>query len=263
MPFVGHVNPGLPVARRLIERGHEARWYTGRRFRERVEATGAGWEPMRAAYDFDDRDLEASFTTKEGLTGLAGLRFDLKHVFIDPIPGQIADLRAILREYPADAILADFTMGGVSLLHQLGEGRPWAALGHNVVGFKSRDTAPFGLGLDPSSSPLGRLRNAALDWALNRVIFRDVNAHANAMRARLGLPTTRQGIFGVGLSPFLHLQATVPAFEYPRGDLPSQLHFIGPLLPPPAADFSPPAWWDDLRRGRPVVHVTQGTVATD
>ena len=41
MPFVGHVNPGLPVASRLIERGHEVRWYTGRRFRERVEATGA------------------------------------------------------------------------------------------------------------------------------------------------------------------------------------------------------------------------------
>ena len=45
MPFVGHVNPGLPVARRLIERGHEVRWYTGRRYRERVEATSAARVP--------------------------------------------------------------------------------------------------------------------------------------------------------------------------------------------------------------------------
>ena len=33
MPFVGHVNPILAVARRLVERGHDVRWYTGSAFR--------------------------------------------------------------------------------------------------------------------------------------------------------------------------------------------------------------------------------------
>jgi UDP:flavonoid glycosyltransferase YjiC (YdhE family) len=35
------------------------------------------------------------------------------------------------------------------------------------------------------------------------------------------------------------------------------------MLPPFPADFTQPAWWPDLRSGRPVVHVTQGTVATE
>lgn len=50
----------------------------------------------------------------------------------------------------------------------------------------------------------------------------------------------------------------MPAFEYPRRDLPEQVHFIGPLLPEP--DPAPRPWPQD---GRPVALVTQGTVATD
>jgi UDP:flavonoid glycosyltransferase YjiC (YdhE family) len=41
------------------------------------------------------------------------------------------------------------------------------------------------------------------------------------------------------------------------------VHFIGPYLPEPPADFTPPIWWDDLKSGKPVIHVTQGTVATE
>src|SRR3954463_9150561 len=93
MPMVGHVNPGLPIARRLVARGHEVRWYTGRRFQERIEATGARFAPKRAARDYDDRDLNAAFPERKKLSGINGLRHDLKHVFIDPIPGQMADLR--------------------------------------------------------------------------------------------------------------------------------------------------------------------------
>jgi UDP:flavonoid glycosyltransferase YjiC (YdhE family) len=65
------------------------------------------------------------------------------------------------------------------------------------------------------------------------------------------------------LSPFLYLQSSSPAFEYPRSDLPPQVHFIGPLLPEPPRDFVPPAWWGDLQGDRPVVLVNQGTIATD
>jgi UDP:flavonoid glycosyltransferase YjiC (YdhE family) len=64
--------------------------------------------------------------------------------------------------------------------------------------------------------------------------------------------------------PDLYLQPTVPSFEYPRGDLAPQVHFVVPLLPPVPADFTLPAWWDEmLDDPRPVVLVTQGTVATD
>jgi UDP:flavonoid glycosyltransferase YjiC (YdhE family) len=59
------------------------------------------------------------------------------------------------------------------------------------------------------------------------------------------------------------LQPTVPALEYPFSRLPRQLHFVGALIPPAPAAASTPAWWSDLDDGRPVVVVTQGTVAKD
>lgn len=43
-----------------------------------------------------------------------------------------------------------------------------------------------------------------------------------------------------------------------------QVHYIGALLPDTPTDFTPPAWWDAvIHKRRPVVLVTQGTVATD
>jgi UDP:flavonoid glycosyltransferase YjiC (YdhE family) len=35
------------------------------------------------------------------------------------------------------------------------------------------------------------------------------------------------------------------------------------MLPPMPTEFTQPPWWAELRDGRPVVHVTQGTVATE
>jgi UDP:flavonoid glycosyltransferase YjiC (YdhE family) len=56
----------------------------------------------------------------------------------------------------------------------------------------------------------------------------------------------------------------VPAFEDPRSDLPPSVHFIGPILPDVLQTFTPPTWWAEvLESHRPVVLVTQGTIATN
>ncbi|WP_258566970.1 glycosyltransferase [Microbacterium sp. Se5.02b] len=57
-----------------------------------------------------------------------------------------------------------------------------------------------------------------------------------------------------------YVQFTVPEFEYPRPDLPAGVTFAGPL-PSLASDSTAPDWWADLDGSRPIVHVTQGTIA--
>ena len=263
IPLTGHFNPGAPIARRLVERGHEVRWHTGSIFRSKVEATGARYVPMRAAKDFHDTTVGDVFPERAALGDFAKLKFDLTRFFIDSAPGQLADLEAELRDFPADVVVCDTGYLGASVLQER-RGLPWATFGITAMTVASADTAPFGLGLMPSRSPPGRLRNHALAWGVNNVLFRDVNAHLNRMRTGLGLPVTRKPIFDVPVSPFLYLQGTVPSFEYPRSDLPPQVHFIGPFLPEAQAQWTPPAWWDELRDSpRPVVHVTQGTLATE
>ena len=56
------------------------------------------------------------------------------------------------------------------------------------------------------------------------------------------------------------VQFSVPSFEYPMSDAPSTLHFVGPLSAT-GSQAPLPEWWSDLDGTRPVVHVTQGTVA--
>jgi UDP:flavonoid glycosyltransferase YjiC (YdhE family) len=53
---------------------------------------------------------------------------------------------------------------------------------------------------------------------------------------------------------------TVPAFDYPRSDLPANVRYVGAVHPVPARTFRRPSWWRELDGDRPVVHVTQGTV---
>jgi UDP:flavonoid glycosyltransferase YjiC (YdhE family) len=57
------------------------------------------------------------------------------------------------------------------------------------------------------------------------------------------------------------MQSSVPGFEYPRSDLPANVHFIGMMPAQAPHGWTPPAWWGDLDGGRPLLHVTQGTVA--
>jgi UDP:flavonoid glycosyltransferase YjiC (YdhE family) len=61
--------------------------------------------------------------------------------------------------------------------------------------------------------------------------------------------------------PDLFLQFTGDAFEFPRSDMPSKVQFVGPVLPNQPATFKEPAWWNELDGSKPVVLVTQGTLA--
>jgi UDP:flavonoid glycosyltransferase YjiC (YdhE family) len=264
IPLVGHVNPALPIARQLVERGHEVWWYTGKTLQSKIEATGARFLPIRTGMDFSDpNNVPDSLREKrKNLKGLAQFKFDFKHFFGDSAVGQVKDLTDILREFPADVLLSDVCFLGAAWVHETG-GPPWAAFGITALGIISPDTAPFGLGMRPDASTLGRLRNGVLNWVFERGLFRDVTDYMNQLRASIGLPPYQRSFFDAVVSPYLYLQGTVPAFEYPRSNLPSQVHFIGPYLPEPPADFTPPFWWDDLKSGKPVIHVTQGTVATE
>ncbi len=129
----------------------------------------------------------------------------------------------------------------------------------------SVDAAPFGLGLGPSRTALGRARNRALNWAVREVVLREAHRYALAQRRDLGgraLP----GLFMDWPHQLVDrvIHPTVPELEYPRRDLPPHLEFTGALLPAGTGEDSLPPWWPDLTRtGRRVVVVTQGTVATD
>ena len=235
---------------------------TGARFQRTVEATGAAHEPFRSAPDLEFERLNTLFPDRPQRAGIAQARWDLKLV-IDVGADQYPDLLAVAHEQQADAIVADaMSFAGQFVAETLP--LPLTVLCPLNLFIPSRDTAADGFGLQPNASALGRLRNRCLNWLAHDVVLRDVSRHLSNVRVRLGLPRSVNRFFEQAVTNSkLFLQPTVPSFEYPRGDLPDHVHFIGALLPSPPDTFDRPAWWDELEEDRPVVLVTQGTVATN
>lgn len=260
VPVVGHVNTPLPLARALVERGHEVCWSTSERYRKPIEATGSRFEPAREMLDFHDFRREDFAPGGERLQGVAALKIDIKHGFIDNGVIQLRHLESIAKDFRPDLVLGDICCIGAMFFAER-TGTPRAVLNVIPMGLNSQDTAPSGLGLLPNASPLGRLRNRALNWAVENAIFRDTQKYWNRVRADHGLPPTNWVIHAVGATAELYLQPSIPGFEYPRSDLPANVRFIGMLPTVAPSGWSPPAWWRELDGGKPVVHVTQGTVA--
>jgi UDP:flavonoid glycosyltransferase YjiC (YdhE family) len=256
MPATGHVNPFLLTASKLVERGHEVLWHTGSEVQDRVEATGACFTPMVHAHNILESTLEA-----QQKDGLATANEAMINLFVAPMLGQLQDYQEILMGFPADALLVDMCSLGAVLLHEKG-GPVWASVGINP--FRTSESPLYGSGQMPAITGAGRLRNRILN-KLSEIFLVEVTRTYNRQRLQIGLLTIPRGktVFDYLVSPYLHLQGTTPAFEFPYQGLPPQVHFVGPMLPPMPADFALPSWWAELDSGRPVVHVTQGTVATD
>lgn len=264
-PVHGHVTPLLSVARHLVAAGHDVRFLTGARYQAAVERLGAEWLPLPAAADYDDADMDAAFPGRVGLRGVSSARWDLRNIFLEPARDQLAAVDAAIAAEPADIVLTEsLFMGAMLLLGRPPAQRPpVAVLGIVPLPLASRDTAPFGLGIPPRPGVLGRLRNRTMLLLTNRLVFGELHRAAQAMLDETGgLPLTTH-VMNYQIEADVIVQFTVPEFEYPRTDLRVPVHFVGPVSRsgPSAVAVDLPEWWGDLDGSRPVVHVTQGTVA--
>lgn len=263
VPIHGHVTPLLTVARHLVARGDHVRFLTGARFASVVEATGAHHVPLPAEADFDDRqDWNQTFPERASLKGSRAIAHDIEHVFVRPGRAQHDAVMALHGDRPADALLTDPAFAGGALILGLPRDArpPVVVCGVLPLMIGSRDTAPYGMGLRPMRGPAGRLRNRLLHEVAARTVFPRAERVARAASTELfghplPFPTLDWPRHAEAIAQF-----TVPEFEYPRSDAPAGLHFVGPISA--SGSQAPlPSWWDELDGSRPVVHVTQGTIA--
>ncbi|MEU1971429.1 nucleotide disphospho-sugar-binding domain-containing protein [Microbacterium sp. NPDC019599] len=263
VPIHGHVGPLLPVARYFVERGDEVRFITGSRFAAVVEATGARHIALPPDAEFDDRqDPDEMFPERAGLSGSKAIAFDIEHLFVQPGRGQFETLMAAHGETPAAAILTDtaFVGGAFALGYPVGKRPPLIVCGVVPLPIASRDTAPYGMGLTPLRGPVGRLRNRLLAAAAARSVFPAAQRAASAINSEIHGRPLPFPVLDWPRHAEAIAQFTVAEFEYPRSDAPGTLHFVGPMTGAPA-DIALPEWWSDLDGSKPVVHVTQGTIA--
>jgi UDP:flavonoid glycosyltransferase YjiC (YdhE family) len=220
-PVGGHVAPMLSAAAALVDRGHEVLFLTGSRFAAATAATGAEHIALPPQADYDDRDIDAAFPRRRELKGIAQLRSDLIDVFVEPLPHQYRAVCELLDTRDIDIILSEGAATGAVPLRLGGrvEHPPIVACGVVPLSLTSRDAAPYGPALAPSSSPLGRLRNRALTLGVQKGLLRAVQARANALLGQLGCSPLPVFCFDAAATlPDRFVQFTVPGFEYPRSD---------------------------------------------
>ena len=263
-PVHAHVTPLLAVTRALVARGHDVRFLTGARFAAAAQAAGAEHVPLPAEADFDDLDLAGAFPGRAGRTGLDAIRHDMLEIFVRPGAAQHRAVLDALARRRADAVLVEpLFLGAMALVASPADRRPPVlTLGIVPLGLRSERTAPFGLGVLPARGRLGVLRNRALYRFVERVAFAEPQRAAQEMVRAAGVEPNGTFFLGWPADADAVVQLTVAELEYPRPDVTTPVRFVGPPRPAPSGGALPP-WWGDLDTRRPVVHVTQGTVANE
>jgi UDP:flavonoid glycosyltransferase YjiC (YdhE family) len=163
-------------------------------------------------------------------------------------------------ETPVDLILVDTMFFGVfpMLMGPKHNRPPVIGCGVNPILLSSRDC---GLCLPPADTTEGRRRILEENQTVTRT-YQPVGDRIDALMRPYGLPPLPHiFIDSMYLLPDAFLQFTAEALEFPRSDLPAKIRFIGPILPSRSVEFEKPGWWAELDESRPVVLVTQGTLA--
>ncbi|MFC3890900.1 nucleotide disphospho-sugar-binding domain-containing protein [Lentzea rhizosphaerae] len=266
-PLAGHTFPMIQIAGELVTAGHDVTFVGGERFADHVAQVGATLRPLTGKAAYDDRRMAEFFPERFTLSpGPEMLTWDISHVFGDAIPDQHALIQELLTEDPDAVVVAELMfLGGLPSLHGAGvRPRRWIGVGISPLYYPSDDTTPFGPApVAPGTEQVeaNRAMNAGLAAALS-------GAAEHLQRVVEGLGATGFTMPNYFATMYTEpddvLQLTVPEFEFPRSDLPENLvRFVGPLPPVAPESWTEPAWWPELDGDRPVVVVTQGTLAND
>jgi UDP:flavonoid glycosyltransferase YjiC (YdhE family) len=241
----------------LVRRGHDVTLLTGREHHSAAQSAGLTVAdlPIEAEIDAPQPSQARSYLPALLRRYLAGRR-ELRSVFITPLPHQYRAVQELSAAKPFDAILADIAFTGVlpMLLSQAAR-PPILVCGLGPLTLSSRDTPPFGMAWEPVPGKDYRQMTAVA----HRVLLGGVQADFDR-----ALRSTQTGPSPVFLADWARLadgllQLSVPGFEYRRSDLPSNVTFVGPVLPDVDVRVDRPPWWSDLVEASVVVHVTQGT----
>jgi UDP:flavonoid glycosyltransferase YjiC (YdhE family) len=160
-------------------------------------------------------------------------------------------------------MIADNCFTGIPFVRQL-LGKPVIAIGVMPLMETSKDLPPTGLGLTPSYTFLGKLRQNAMRFFTDKFIFNDSKKLTDKIYSEYGMKKSTGNIFDiVSKEADLFLQSGTPGFEYQRSDLRKNLHFIGPLLPSGRRQSENYEIPDQYKSFKKRILVTQGTVETD
>jgi len=260
-PADGHFNPLTGLAVQLAAQGYDVRWYCSEHTAPKLKKLQLHHYPFKKAIDVSEGNFDEIFPGRQQKkTTLSRLKFDIINAFILRAPEYYADIKEIYQSFPFDIMIADCAFTGIPFVRDLMY-IPVISIGVFPLTESSADLPPNGLGIEPSYTFWGKIRQSLLRTVANTFIFREPNAVLHQLLDQYNIPHRNENAFDllVNKSDFL-LQSGTPGFEYKRSDMSSHIRFAGPLLPHSNCSNST-LWFDErLNRYKNIILVTQGTV---
>ncbi|WP_235921003.1 glycosyltransferase [Foetidibacter luteolus] len=263
VPADGHFNPLTGLAKYLQKQGHDVRWYSSAQYGAKLQKMHIPHYPFVKAMDPADKDVDQLFPERASHKGtVAKLNFDLINFFILRSTEYFEDIKNIYDSFPFDIVIADNCFSAIPLVKEKLD-VPVVAIGVLPLVETSEDLAPCGLGMMPSSSFFGKVKQDLLRFVADNILFRKPNQLMRQIMRRYDIKCGNWNAFDLLVKKSsLLLQSGTPGFEYKRSDMGKNIRFIGPLLPL-TQDVTNP-WFDErLNRYEKVIVVTQGTVERD
>ena len=260
MPFEGHVLPMTGLARRLLDDGHDVRFYTGRALAPRLEQLGVPHVPYDRALEVNGENIAQLYPEIERMRGPRRIAFDTEKIFFASIPEHVADVIGLHREFPFDAIVTDAAFyAAYPITRRLGVPAFGISAAPSPTAKSAGAPPPF-FGLTPARTPLGWLRDR-LVWAMVEGSTRRGVRVFDSVLAREGLSPYADSPFQLPWDTVeVMFQTGVPAMDFEGLNWPDNHMFVGPLLPPRSTRQADLPFAARLAEARSVVAVSQGTV---
>lgn len=252
---LGDLHPYLAIGQELARRGHQVLVATVPGFRERVEAAGLDFHPMRGAM----MEAPNPELIRRVFNGPQGVEYLLREVILPALPTAYAD--TLLAAEGADLLVAHPLTWATRLVAEKRD-IPWVSTTLAPTSLLSATDPP----LLPGLELLYRLHPPQRVWRLffglaDRISRRWLRPY-DELRQSLGLPDSGNPMFGGGHSPLRELALFSPVFGPPQPDWPPQTLATGFSFFDQPAEATPnlDRW---LAAGPPPVIFTLGSSAVN
>jgi MGT family glycosyltransferase len=264
VPADGHVNPLSGIAVYLQSIGYDVRWYTSELYKEKINRLNIPHYPFVKALDIRGDNINELLPERAKHKNMVSkLNFDIIHFFIKRSTEYFDDIKQIYKTFPFDLMIADCCFTAIPFVKEKMD-IPVISIGIVALTESSKDLPPAGLGMTPSYSVAGLIKQNILRWFAHNVLFAKSTKVLKALTKEHNLSYNDEDIFDYLVKKTtLLLQSGTPSFEYFRGDMGRNIEFAGPMLP-----YTPPKkqapWFDErLNKYNNVILLTQGTVEKD
>jgi len=251
----GNVPPVLGVASRLVKRGYRVRVLAEPCLKDAIDEIGAEFSALKKYFTRTDRSIDLiQDSHAKPLTIPA-----VENVLVRPALDVAKETQAAIKAEQTDVVVADFMMIG-ALIAAEAMAVKRVALFHMPEYLPGPGRPPGGMGLLPSSSPLGTVRDKILTMIFSRVLNQYLPA-LNKVRDTFSLPRY-ESLVDIYHQADLRLIQTSLAFDAPITPAPANVRYVGPILDDPAwADNESELW--PKTDARPLVVVSLSSTFQD